>query len=56
MCYDKKQKEYLAGIFGDQLFEKGKFVKSAQTYALSSRKFEDICLKFTVSRNDEALQ
>jgi hypothetical protein len=46
MCSDRKQKEYLAGIYADQLFDNGNYIKCAETYAISSRKFEDVCLKF----------
>ena len=46
MCSDRKQKEYLQGIYADQLFDNGNFIKCAETYANSSRKFEDVCLKF----------
>ena len=45
MCSDRKQKEYLAGIYADQLFDNKEYIKCAETYANSSRKFEDVCLK-----------
>ena len=47
----KEQKEYLAGVYADQLFEKGKHVEAAKVYAESSRTFEEITLKFMQLNN-----
>ena len=41
-----EQRLYLAGLWADQLFDKGKHAKAAQLYVQSNRNFEEICLKF----------
>jgi hypothetical protein len=57
MCQNRKQKEYLAGIYADQLYTSSNFVKAAETYANSSRRFEDVCLKFLgPERHEDALE
>ena len=42
----KEQKEYLAGVYADQLFEKSKHVQAAEIYVESNRTFEEVTLKF----------
>ena len=42
----KEQKEYLAGVYADQQFEKGKHVQAAEIYVESNRPFEEVTLKF----------
>ena len=46
-CQTQEQKLYLAGLWADQYFEKGKHQKAAQLYVESNRSFEEICLKFS---------
>ena len=41
-----QQREYLAGLMADQLFEKGKHAQAAKVYVESDRSFEETCLKF----------
>ena len=54
-----EQKEYLAGVYADQLFEKGKHVQASEIYVESNRTFEEVTLKFMQLNNksgDAALE
>lgn len=42
----KEQRLYLAGLWGDQLFAKGKHQHAAKLYVESDRSFEETSLKF----------
>ena len=42
----KEQRLYLAGLWADQLFAKGKHQQAAKIYVESNRSFEEISLKF----------
>ena len=49
----------MAGIWADQLFEKGLYAKAAKLYVESNRSFEEICLKFMklgTKKGDESLE
>lgn len=56
MCRSSVQKEFLSGMQAEQLFTQGDFVASAKKYALSNRKFEEVCLKFLTARQLEGLE
>ena len=47
----KDQKEYLAGVYADQLFDKGKHQQAAEIYVESNRTFEEVTLKFMQLNN-----
>ena len=54
-----EQRLYLAGIWADQLFERGYQEKAARYYVLSNRSFEEICLKFMklgTKKGEESLE
>jgi len=51
-----KYVDYITGLYADSKFKEGKFKESAILYAQSSKKFEEIILKFIMAGQTEGLQ
>ena len=53
---DGKYYGYVAGIYADSKFKHNNFLEAAEYYAISTRSFEDVIIKFLLANNSEGLE